>query len=136
MTEQAVSLRTLSPADATLMRSVLSMFGRAFHDVPTYVDAQPGDGYLERLLGMETFIALAAVEDDHLCGTASAHKEGLRQPWQRNDRERAREARSPWVHLTFACEAGRTGNSGLRQAELRQLDYPAHRASGQRAIDR
>ena len=69
----AVSLRTLGPADVTLMRSVLSMFGRAFHDEDTYLDAQPGSGYLERLLGMATFIALAAVDDEHAVGGLTAY---------------------------------------------------------------
>jgi ribosomal protein S18 acetylase RimI-like enzyme len=69
----AVALRTLGPADVTLMRSVLAMFGRAFREVDTYVDAQPGNAYLERLLGMATFIALAAVEDDRAVGALTAY---------------------------------------------------------------
>jgi aminoglycoside 3-N-acetyltransferase I len=55
------------------MRSVLSMFGEAFHEVETYSDAQPSTGYLERLLGRDTFIALAAVEGDQVIGGVAAY---------------------------------------------------------------
>lgn len=69
----SVSFRTLGPGDAPLLRSVLSMFGEAFHEVETYSDAQPSTSYLERLLDRDTFIALAAVEDDHAVGGVAAH---------------------------------------------------------------
>ena len=55
------------------MRSVLSMFGEAFHEVETYSDAQPSTRYLERLLGGDTFIALAAVLDDEVVGGVAAY---------------------------------------------------------------
>jgi len=69
----SVSLRTLGPGDATLMRSVLSMCGEAFHEVETYGEPQPGTDYLERLLGRDTFIALAAVEDNRAVGGITAY---------------------------------------------------------------
>ena len=58
----SVSIRTLGPTDVALMRSMLAMFGEAFHDVDTYRRAQPTAGYLEHLLATDTFIALAAVQ--------------------------------------------------------------------------
>ena len=70
---RSVSFRTLGPGDAALMRSVLSMFGEAFHEVETYRDAQPSTGYLERLLGRDTFIAVAAVEGDRVVGGVAAY---------------------------------------------------------------
>ncbi len=69
----AVSIRTLGPGDVTLMRSVLSMFGEAFLEVDTYSDAQPSTAYLERLLGGDTFIALAAMEGDQVVGGIAAY---------------------------------------------------------------
>jgi ribosomal protein S18 acetylase RimI-like enzyme len=49
------------------------MFGEAFHEVETYSEAQPGTAYLERLLGTDTFIALAAVVDDRVVGGVAAY---------------------------------------------------------------
>jgi len=49
------------------------MFGEAFHDVETYNGAQPGTAYLERLLGRDTFIALAAVEGNQVVGGVAAY---------------------------------------------------------------
>jgi len=49
------------------------MFGEAFHQRETYRDAQPSADYLERLLGSDTFIALAAVEGDQVVGGVAAY---------------------------------------------------------------
>jgi len=49
------------------------MFGEAFHEVETYCDAQPSTGYLERLLGRDTFIALAALEGSRTVGGVAAY---------------------------------------------------------------
>ena len=67
------SIRTLGPGDAQLMRAMLAMFGEAFADVQTYTAAQPDTGYLERLLGSDTFIALAAVAADNVIGGLAAY---------------------------------------------------------------
>lgn len=50
------------------MRELLSLFGRAFDDVETYSAYQPDDGYLENLLGSETFIAIAALAENTAIG--------------------------------------------------------------------
>ena len=68
-----ISVRSLGPGDTPLMRAVLSMFGEAFHDVETYSAAQPGADYLERLLGRDTFIAIAAMEGDRVVGGVAAY---------------------------------------------------------------
>lgn len=68
-----VSLRTLGPGDTALMRSVLSLFGKAFNEVETYDDAQPSTGYLKRLLGSDTFIAVAAVKGNQAVGGIAAY---------------------------------------------------------------
>ncbi len=49
------------------------MFGEAFCEVETYSDAQPSTGYLEGLLGRDTFIALAAVEGNQVVGGVTAY---------------------------------------------------------------
>jgi aminoglycoside 3-N-acetyltransferase I len=52
---------------------MLTMFGEAFQDVRTYTGAQPGKFYLERLLGSDTFIALAALKGDEVVGGIAAY---------------------------------------------------------------
>jgi aminoglycoside 3-N-acetyltransferase I len=49
------------------------MFGKAFHEVETYGAAQPSAGYLGRLLGRDTFIAIAAIEGDEVVGAVAAY---------------------------------------------------------------
>jgi aminoglycoside 3-N-acetyltransferase I len=56
-------IHALGADDIALTRAWLAMLGKAFEDVPTYSGAQPGDGYLTRLLDSDAFIALAAVKD-------------------------------------------------------------------------
>jgi len=68
-----ISVRALGSGDAPLMRSLLSTFGEAFRDLDTYTAAQPGTEYLERLLGGDTFIAIAAVEEDRVVGGVAAY---------------------------------------------------------------
>ena len=68
-----ISIRTLGPEDASSMRSVLFLFGEAFHDADTYGSAQPSTEYLERLLASDAFIAIAAVEADRIVGGLAAY---------------------------------------------------------------
>ena len=53
------STRALSASDIVAFRSLLTLFGSAFNERETYVSAQPDDDYLRRLLGSDTFIAIA-----------------------------------------------------------------------------
>ncbi len=55
------------------MRTTLAMFGRAFQDVPTYSHCQPSTAYLERLLGSDIFITLAALDSDEVVGGIAAY---------------------------------------------------------------
>ena len=55
------------------MRSVLALFGEAFHEPQVYRDAQPDAAYLERLLGRDTFIAIAATDEDRVVGGIAAY---------------------------------------------------------------
>ncbi len=47
---------------------MLTMFGHAFGDVPTYEAQQPDDAYLEHLLASPTFVAIAAVAGGEVVG--------------------------------------------------------------------
>ena len=67
------SVRTLGSGDAALMRAMLTMFGEAFGEVQTYSGSQPTTEYLERLLGSDNFIALAALKDDEVVGGIAAY---------------------------------------------------------------
>jgi ribosomal protein S18 acetylase RimI-like enzyme len=69
----AASVRTLGPGDAAVMRSVLAMFGEAFREPQVYRDARPGAAYLERLLRRDTFIAIAATDEDRVVGGIAAY---------------------------------------------------------------
>ena len=54
----------LGAADLELMKALLRLFGEAFEDLATYQGAVPGDAYLLKLLGDETFFAVAAIAPD------------------------------------------------------------------------
>ena len=58
----------LTSAEVPLMRRMLDLFGIAFDDRATYSDRQPDDDYLERLLGSDAFIAIAALREGAIVG--------------------------------------------------------------------
>ena len=47
---------------------MLNLFGKEFEDIPTYSTRQPDDLYLARLLGSDTFIAIAALDGEKVVG--------------------------------------------------------------------
>src|SRR5688500_9412799 len=70
----SVDIRHLTPNDLTLMEALLTMFGEAFNEVDTYTANRPGEGYLRRLLGGDTFIALAALKSGEVVGGLAAYE--------------------------------------------------------------
>lgn len=68
------SIRQLTPGDVALMRAMLTTFGEAFDEPATYSEAQPSTTYLERLLGSEHFIALAALKHGAVVGGLAAYE--------------------------------------------------------------
>lgn len=68
------AIKRLSRDDAPLMDALLTMFGEAFEDTETYGGARPSRDYLERLLGRDHFIALAAVSDGVVVGGLAAYE--------------------------------------------------------------
>ena len=53
---------------------MLGLFGRVFDEVHTYIDAQPGNAYLEDLLGGESFIAVVALKGETVIGGLAAYE--------------------------------------------------------------
>lgn len=70
---EGVTIRQLGPDELASMRGMLAMFGDAFEDPDHYHHAQPDDAYLARLLGRETFIALAAIAEGEVVGGIAAY---------------------------------------------------------------
>ena len=74
MSSGSCRIHRLSPVDLSLMDGLLEMFGEAFEDRETYGGNRPSPAYLRRLLGSETFFALAAVEDGAVIGGLVAYE--------------------------------------------------------------
>lgn len=68
------SIQQLAPGDVALMDALLSTFGEAFAEVETYGKNRPGRGYLQRLLGSDYFIALAALKGGEVVGGLAAYE--------------------------------------------------------------
>ena len=65
---EAFTARVLTGADTVAFRAMLTMFGEAFGEPDTYTAHQPDDAYVERLLGSESFVAIAAFADGAVVG--------------------------------------------------------------------
>lgn len=70
----SVDVRHLTPNDVALMEALLTTFGEAFNEVGTYTENRPSAGYLRRLLGGNSFIALAALKSDEVVGGIAAYE--------------------------------------------------------------
>jgi len=64
----------LTPDDIPLMEALSATFGAAFDDVDTYTGNRPGADYLRRLLGGDSFIALAALKNGTVVGGIAAYE--------------------------------------------------------------
>src|SRR3546814_3514258 len=73
MSDVAASVRLLGRDDVAPMRSMLAMFGEAFDEGRAYSDRPPGAAWLQRLLGSDAFIAIAAMKDDEMVGGIAAY---------------------------------------------------------------
>jgi aminoglycoside 3-N-acetyltransferase I len=67
------NIRQLGPADLSAFDGLLAMFGAAFEDAETYGRARPSPAYAQRLLGRDSFIALAAFDGDEVVGGLAAY---------------------------------------------------------------
>jgi len=68
------TIHQLAADNLALMDGLLTMFGEAFGEPDTYGRARPSAGYLRRLLGDPSFIALAAVRDGEVVGGLAAYE--------------------------------------------------------------
>lgn len=69
----SISIRRLTPTDLAEMRSMLVVLGKAFGEIETFTEKQPQSAYLAKLLGSETFIALAAFDGERIVGGLAAY---------------------------------------------------------------
>jgi aminoglycoside 3-N-acetyltransferase I len=56
------------------MDALLRTFGEAFNDIDTYTAKRPSEDYLRRLLGGDSFIALAALKSGVVVGGIAAYE--------------------------------------------------------------
>jgi aminoglycoside 3-N-acetyltransferase I len=70
----SLDIRHLAPDDIALMEELLATFGEAFNDVDTYTGNLPGADYLRRLLGGDSFIALAAIKNGIVVAGIAAYE--------------------------------------------------------------
>jgi aminoglycoside 3-N-acetyltransferase I len=68
------NIRQLAPTDLALMQGMLTTFGEAFNDVATYGNNRPSAAYLQKLLGSDYFIALAALKGSEVVGGIAAYE--------------------------------------------------------------
>ncbi|KAM3114752.1 AAC(3)-I family aminoglycoside N-acetyltransferase [Phormidesmis sp. 146-33] len=67
-------MHPVAPNEIALMEALLLTFGEAFDDVETYSGNRPSAAYLERLLGSDYFIAIAALQDSEVVGGIAAYE--------------------------------------------------------------
>ncbi|MCD8485936.1 MAG: AAC(3)-I family aminoglycoside N-acetyltransferase [Desertifilum sp.] len=70
----SLSIRQLTSHDVSLMEAMLSTFGEAFDEEETYGAARPSQAYLQRLLGKDDFIAIAALNHESVVGGLVAYE--------------------------------------------------------------
>jgi aminoglycoside 3-N-acetyltransferase I len=73
-TSNLFSIRRISPGEVALMEAMAKTLGEAFEDSVTYSGAKPSAAYLARLLGSDTFIALAALKSGEVVGGLAAYE--------------------------------------------------------------
>lgn len=70
----SLDVRQLTPDDVEMMEALLATFGEAFDDVGTYTGNRPSAEYLHRLLGGDSFLALAALKSGDVVGGIAAYE--------------------------------------------------------------
>lgn len=69
-----LNIQLLTPGDVPLMEAMSQMFGEAFDEVELHRGKRPDAGYLRRLLGRDSFIALAALKGREVVGGIAAYE--------------------------------------------------------------
>ena len=70
----SLKIYQLTANDVTLMRDMLTVFGKVFNDMGTYIEKQPSTSYLKNLLNNDSFIALAALKNNNVIGAMVAYE--------------------------------------------------------------
>ena len=70
----SIDIRHLASDEIELMNALLRTFGEAFNEMTTYTGNPPSPDYLRRLLGGDSFIALAALRGDDVIGGLAAYE--------------------------------------------------------------
>jgi aminoglycoside 3-N-acetyltransferase I len=70
----SLSIRQLTADNLSLMGALSATLGEAFNEVDTYCGNRPTAEYLERLLGSDYFIALAALLNGEVVGGMVAYE--------------------------------------------------------------
>ena len=66
--------RRLGPTDLAAMQASLRLYADVFGDHESYQSKVPSDSYLLKLLGDDTFFAVAAFADDKIVGALAAYE--------------------------------------------------------------
>lgn len=70
----AYEIRELQPDDVGTTEAMSTLFGEVFAEPAAYTGARPSRAYLQRLLGGDAFIALAALADGRVVGGLAAYE--------------------------------------------------------------
>jgi aminoglycoside 3-N-acetyltransferase I len=68
-----MNVRRLGASDAQAMRELNALFSSAFDDPASYPAHEPGDAYLQRVLGNDAVIVLVAAEAGQIVGGLVAY---------------------------------------------------------------
>jgi aminoglycoside 3-N-acetyltransferase I len=68
------NIHQLGPDDVALLADLMTTFGEAFDEVATYNRNRPRTRYHKKLLGGDSFIALAALKGDEVVGGIAAYE--------------------------------------------------------------
>ncbi len=74
MSPDALTIRRLRAPELDAMRAVNALFGEVFEDPDSYAARPPDVDYLQRLLGRDSFIALAAWRGGAMVGALAAYE--------------------------------------------------------------
>lgn len=70
----SIIIHHLKSDDVSLMEALTTIFGEVFGDADTYTGNRPSADYLRRLLGGDSFIALAALKNGSVVGGIAAYE--------------------------------------------------------------
>lgn len=109
-------IKLLTPSDAGILRAMLGLFGREFEDAESYLQEQPDDAHLAALLARDTFVAIAALDQEQVVGGLAGY---VLPKFER--------ARSEFYIYDLAVDSARR-RQGIATAMIERLeDYAAAR---------